>query len=1239
LLGLDAAGPALAGDRLRLERVGGAWDLSEAADAWTVRRLDLSSPIGSVKAEGTLTATPGATTRIAGRLDLAALARQLPHALRLRDGLTLERGLAQIRADIRSEAAGQTLDVEARVSDLIARDVARTFALNDPATVSAQLTRRAGRLGVGRIAARSAFLDASGSGDLERGVALTGSLDLGRLQAQLRDLIDFGGLEIAGRALLSASYRRTGATFAAQLATEFHDLSLAGLAGAPFRRDLVQLDCTAGGPASGTGLPGGWATVRLGLKAADIVADLTASHRDAATIGLTAAAASPVRLAARAGLAEGRFAGSWTGRLLQIDEVRVGLRPEDPVARADDAMRLRVGTQAATPAVPVGSLALAARGRFDAATGDLVLGPLPGAEPEAISLSADGLSVSGLGRSGGLLQGTLGLGGDLARLDGAMAAWTGGAGVGLSGNGSVRMTASKGQDGGLLLTGAIDTRDLALPAAAGLVVDRGDVRVQVTIRPDGEGRRVDVEARIAELVAHRPAASRPVSLRDPATVTARIANRGDAIAVAGVTVKSAFLDATGSGDLERGVKLTGTLDLATLRAQMHDLVDLNGLDAAGAGRFAADYRRAGATYTGRFAAEFPELTLTGLSSQPLRREAVRLDASVTGPAAGSGAPAGWTSARAGLKSGALAARLTAAPRDAAIALAATASGSIPTRGGAARVEAQLVGRWVAPALELDTIRLGLRPADARTPSGSISLAARGRFDMARGDLVLEPDPRGAPGSLAPLPEGLHIAGLGQAGAAVTVGGGLSSDLAPLDGALATWTGGVPRGLAGALTARVSARRDQDGRLFVGAALDCPDLSRLAADGRGRRGEGPLSLGVRAAYQPDADRVELTELVLKGRPGTLRASGSLAEPTGRLLADVTGTLAPDWARVNALVAASVEPGARLRGTPRPFRLKGPLRGGSAAEVLRGLDAEFGLDLSEAQAFGLRLGPTPLVVRCGGGNVAIEPIETTLNGGRASLRPEVRLDDPRGMILRLSPGSAITDAEIDDEVSRRVLAYVAPILHESTQVRGHLSAVFDRAEFPLGGGAASSAAAEGRVTFQDVVYGPGPLAQRLLQLVGRRATASLRLDRTVSFAIADGRVTQNGLAIDVGPKVQIALDGSVGFDGTLALRAGVPITAAMLGNQGLLSEAVDGTRVGVPIGGTLAHPGIDQRALEVALREAGRSVVRRGVTAGAEGLLQRLAPAESRAGAAGPGGTPSRRPGGSSLPEEAPRFLRP
>src|SRR5947209_15337181 len=122
----------------------------------------------------------------------------------------------------------------------------------------------------------------------------------------------------------------------------------------------------------------------------------------------------------------------------------------------------------------------------------------------------------------------------------------------------------------------------------------------------------------------------------------------------------------------------------------------------------------------------------------------------------------------------------------------------------------------------------------------------------------------------------------------------------------------------------------------------------------------------------------------------------------------------------MAASALEPGASLQGgaAPGAFRIKGPLSGASVAEILKGLDAAVGLSLAGARAYGLQLGPTPLVVRCGGGRTIVDPIVTTLNNGKIDLRPEVMLDDPKGLALRLLPGSSLQDIEINDEVSQKV-----------------------------------------------------------------------------------------------------------------------------------------------------------------------------------------------------------------------------
>jgi len=814
-LDLDAGGPALAGDRVKWDRVGGTWEVAQLVEGWAVDRLDLRSPVGTLVATGRVPAPPGSTARIEGDLDLAALSKQMPHILRLREGLALERGSARLRIEGQAGPKGTTWDASARVSDLVARGGGGSASLREPLTISARAGQTADGFDLDRFALKSSFLDVASRGDVDRGIALQGSIDLGALRRQVGDLIDFGGLELDGHGKVTAEYSRGAAGFAGKLTLDLDGPSLGGR----FRRDSLQLLAVVSGPAHANGLPRGWEQGHLTLRDGGRVLNVDADARGGA-IHVSADGKSPLRLGDRDGLVRAKLVGSWWGEALEIQEGRVGLWDADGKAER---------------------INLTAAGRFDSATGELVIASKPSAEAAPLTLAADGLHVSGLGRSAG----------------------------------------------------------------------------------------------------------------------------------------------------------------------------------------------------------------------PLRAE-----------------------------------------------------------------------------------------------------------------------------------------------------GSLAGDLALLAKALGPWLGTAPEGLAGTLTLHASARSGGDG-LHLGGKLGASDVTWGGSDVEGQHGAPALSLDWQAFKPKDADRLDVSELVASAGYATLTLAGRIDGLGGVHQVDLGGTLAPDWDAINRFLTDRVEPGATARGKPRPVRVKGRLAGGSGVEVIRGLDAEVGIDLGGAQAFGMELGPAAIVVRSTRDGPAIDPIRSTLNGGTLRLEPEVGRDAAGDWQLRLKSGSALEGAEINDVVSRRVLAFVAPVLDAATRAHGKVSADVQRAEFPLGGGATRRAVVEGHVVFRDAEFVPGPLVVDLLHLLGRDDPQPVRLDRPVVLSIADGRVHQRGLAVPLGKVTQLELNGSVGFDRTLDLRAGVPITPAMLGNNPLLGGIAAGTRVEVPIGGTLAAPRIDQGAFNLAMKDLGRDLLRRGAGAGAAELLMRLA----------------------------------
>ena len=164
--------------------------------------------------------------------------------------------------------------------------------------------------------------------------------------------------------------------------------------------------------------------------------------------------------------------------------------------------------------------------------------------------------------------------------------------------------------------------------------------------------------------------------------------------------------------------------------------------------------------------------------------------------------------------------------------------------------------------------------------------------------------------------------------------------------------------------------------------------------------------------------------------------------------------------------------------------------------------------------------------------------------------------------------------------------------------------DHAEFPLGAKADRTANVEGSVLFQDVEFAPGPLVDELNRMIGRDDPRSLRLDEPVALTIADRRVHQRGLAIPIGKLTRIELEGWVDFDRNLALTASVPVTSAMVANLPILDDIVAGTRIKVPIGGTLDKPKVDREAANLALKDLGKKLLGRTAVRGAAELFLRM-----------------------------------
>ena len=760
-------------------------------------------------------------------------------------------------------------------------------------------------------------------------------------------------------------------------------------------------------------------------------------------------------------------------------------------------------------------------------------------------------------------------------------------------------------EGRLDLAGLARQIPRALRLRDGLAIERGEA----TLRIDGQakdGREGwSVVAEVAELVGAN--GGRSFAIDEPAEFRAELVREGGTARLESVGLRTAFLDASARGGLRDGLSLEGSIDLGPIPDLLGDLVDLGGLELSGRGPISGHYRRDGGSYSAGLDVGLQDLRVAGIGPSTIDRAAVRLKGAVSGASVEDGLPRGWASAEIALTSGDASAGLTMANRDGGTDLAATVGLIVDIADRPRRAEAHASGRWGSPVVAIDRARLALRPIDEGDTSSPLVLEGRGRYDREADLLRIEPTASPGSSRAATLgPDGIQVQGLGGQGEGIRAEADLLGDLAAIASDF-----GLATDLAGSWSARLLARRSEAGGLDLGARVDLDDVSWPTGDGKARRSIATLGLAARGLTSAEGDRIDLPEVVLASPYATLEASGVVHDLKGNKGFELLGKLSPDWSSINESLADRLASGVRVRGEARPFRLAGSLGGEGGPTFRDRIEAEVGVDLIEADLFGMVVGPTPVVVRAKGGSLAMDPIATSINRGTIRLEPTIDLgDDTRGVSIRLGPGSAIRGAEINPEVSRRVLSFVAPVLQGATQVTGSVSVQVDRAEFPIGPPDDRGTTVEGEVTFRDVEFAPGGLGRDLVSLVGLSDLARLRIDQPVALEVSNGRVIQRGLAIPIGTITQVELAGVIDFQSNLSLVAELPITRAMAGNLPVLADVVGGTRISVPIRGTLSEPKLDRDAFNASLKALGTDLLGRSAIRGAAGILNLIDRARER-----------------------------
>jgi hypothetical protein len=347
-------------------------------------------------------------------------------------------------------------------------------------------------------------------------------------------------------------------------------------------------------------------------------------------------------------------------------------------------------------------------------------------------------------------------------------------------------------------------------------------------------------------------------------------------------------------------------------------------------------------------------------------------------------------------------------------------------------------------------------------------------------------------------------------------------------------------------------------------------------------EPTLKLFADGRYDQTPDRLTLTKARVE-RPGlACEAAGTLSKCDSVKDAAFTGTLTYDLDKLTPELRAALGGGFQATGQGgKPLSLSGSLNTPGR------LTASAGFGWQVVRAYGFEVGPGELTGKLANGTLTFTPLSATFAGGRVTVAPTIRLD-PEPAEMTLAAGKVVDHAKLTPQTCAGAIGYALPVIANAAQAEGEMSVTLENARVPLAD--SMKAAAKGVVHVHRAEVGAGPVVGEIAKLLGTpNPKVVLVTELPVPVRVEAGRVYHENLRLTVNG-FAVTTAGSVGFDGTLAMTAEVPVPAGLIKNNPRLMTALNGKTVKVPIAGTLAHPAIDPRWFQAEVERLARDAAK-------------------------------------------------
>jgi hypothetical protein len=228
---------------------------------WQLQDLQLESDVAALAGNGDVRvsdftsgqAFPQTDCNIRGVVDLAKLVRMFPASFKVREGVEIVSGRANVILVSHAAGAGRRFEASLTLENLQARNQGQLVALGEPVALGALVTQSTQGWQIEKLDARSSFLTADVTGSPAEG-RLEVRGDLQRLREELARFFDLTGVKLSGAVTGDVAWRTAGPAMNTDAELKFTRLSVEMPEMLPWHEDELRITLAAEGiqPATGS---------------------------------------------------------------------------------------------------------------------------------------------------------------------------------------------------------------------------------------------------------------------------------------------------------------------------------------------------------------------------------------------------------------------------------------------------------------------------------------------------------------------------------------------------------------------------------------------------------------------------------------------------------------------------------------------------------------------------------------------------------------------------------------------------------------------------------------------------------------------------------------------------------------------------------------------------------------------------------------------------------------------------